>query len=162
MSLISLLRRGRPVVAMERHHWPAVLTIDGATFNRPLQSCHLQAWQANPCVGCHVVECGADVLGYLIYGIGRRRLEILRLAVRDDHRRTGLGRGLLAAPCLWLGRQRVVAVCDVSERDLTAGPCHFLTACGWRLLGRRPEAGTEREDVFRFAIYAKEVSHAEV
>jgi ribosomal-protein-alanine N-acetyltransferase len=71
-----------------------------------------------------------SIAGYIIYTLEKRHISIVRMAIRPDVRRQGLGRMVLAKiDHKILQQRRDSASFLVHEADLSAHL--FLKACGW-------------------------------
>ncbi|MDR3638871.1 MAG: N-acetyltransferase [Isosphaeraceae bacterium] len=139
-----------PVRWMIRDDVAAVLSIEGASFDRPWGAAELlSALRTEGVVGV-VAESGGCVAGFMVYAPRGRAIDVLRLAVAPGARRRGVGRqllGRLAARLAPAGRTRIAL--GVPERLLTAQL--FLRACGFRAIAiERGEGGETREDVYVF------------
>lgn len=96
-----------------------------------------------------VAEYGGRVVGFMVYELHKARIELLRLAVRPEFRREGVGRRMVArlvGKLTWM-RDRVAL--HVRESCLDAQL--FLRDCGFRAVdvvrGCYAETG---EDAYRF------------
>lgn len=100
---------------------PRVTEIETASFD--------QAWteedfrrhlRQRNCIGM-VAECGVQVVGYLVYALEKRRLDLITLAVAPDLRRRGIGRSMIAKLKSKLASHRRVAITiDINERQVAA------------------------------------------
>lgn len=70
--------------------WPEVLAISAAT-PFPMEASELDKWLRRPNCIAVVAECGTKVVGFMIYELHKRRIELLYLAVAPDSRGHGLG-----------------------------------------------------------------------
>ena len=116
LHLLSHDLRRMPVAAPEAHRrarpsdHPAVLDVDARAF--PLfwrldQASLDDALDATPRTRFRVASRDDSVVAYAITGRSGRRGFLQRLAVHPDHRRSGLGRGLVVDALHWLRRRRV-------------------------------------------------------
>jgi ribosomal-protein-alanine N-acetyltransferase len=85
---------------MIARHVPAVLDIENAAY-----ASHASPWSSDDflrclrnrnCIGMVAEQCG-DVVGYMVYGMFDRSIELLNIAVSPNHRLLGIGSQMLAA-----------------------------------------------------------------
>lgn len=112
---------------MARRHLPAVVAIDGASFDDPWSDEHYVAVLGGQKAVCVVAEVydpdlrANVVAGVLVYRRRPDRLRVLRLAVAPKFRRLRVGEALLARVAADLGYlRRAFASLSVSERNLGA------------------------------------------
>lgn len=74
--------------------WPDVLAISEAT-PFPMTADELDKWLRRLNCIAMVAECGAKVVGFMIYELRKRRIELLYLAVASEMRGRGLGRQIV-------------------------------------------------------------------
>lgn len=80
---------------------------------------------------CMVAESDGGVVGLLVYDAGRvSKIKIVALAVREDSRRAGVGRGLVSMVASKLNKRRSKLETSVSEYNL--GAQLFLRSVGFR------------------------------
>ncbi len=112
---------------------PAIAGIERAVFSDPWpQSAFLELLGESS----WIAEADAGLVGYLFARAAADEAEILNLAVREDHRRRGIGRCLLetALGDFWRVGVRTVYL-EVRESN-EAGQT-FYQALGFREVGRR-------------------------
>ena len=76
-----------------------------------------------------VIESGDEVLGYMVYQLGEKQIMLVRIGVRKDHRRAGLGRLMIEKIKSKLSpakRDTLAAVVRERHLDLQL----FLRGCG--------------------------------
>ena len=82
---------------MIARHLPAVLDIENASHASPWSSDDfLRCLRNRNCIGMVAEQCG-DVVGYMVYGMFDRSIELLNIAVCPKHRLQGIGSQMLAA-----------------------------------------------------------------
>ncbi len=125
---------------MIRRDHPEVLAIEGASFARPWSERKiLRAMREHRVIGC-VAEEGADVVGFtpvvgfMIYRAHPRRLELMRLAVRPDRRRSGVGRRMIEKLVDKLSAGKWTSI-TASIRESNLDAARFLAATGFRAVG---------------------------
>lgn len=116
---------------MIRRDMPEVLRIERAAFPDPwtLED-FMECLRDRTTIGL-VAEWGELVVGYMLYRLHRRRIDILNLAVDPGRRRRGVGSQLIGRLVAKMptGKWRFIAA-TVRERNLPAQL--FLRACGFR------------------------------
>lgn len=118
-----------------RRDLPEVLAIEAQSFGR-------LAWDEDDFkrVAGHrnsiiyVAEVHERIVGYVIFELRPRRLKLLRLAVRSDHRRLGVGAALIAKLAAKLAPERRQWI-DASLRETWLDALQFLKAVGFRATG---------------------------
>lgn len=118
---------------MIRRNMPEVLDLD--------RECFLQHWNEDKFIAALkrrtvigiVAECEEKILGYMVYDLHPRHIEILRFGVAEFYRHCGVGRSMLDRlhGKLHQKRKRIIAL--VPERNLDAQL--FFRACGYRATG---------------------------
>lgn len=84
------------------------------------------------CIGM-VAEQGEKVVGYMLYELHERRIDLLRLVVCPRHRSLGVGRQMLEKIQSKLStHRRSHIIADVPDGNLPAQK--WLRACGWRAI----------------------------
>lgn len=74
---------------------PRVLEIEGESFADPWpEEDFIRVLRQPNCIGM-VAEIGEVVVGFMIYRLGRRQIELLNLAVAHAYRRKGIGSQLV-------------------------------------------------------------------
>lgn len=113
---------------------PAVLTIERKSFDCPWSAAEFLEYLGQPDSIGMVAEIDEFVVGYMVFKLGQKRIELLNLAVAPTCRRRGVGCALidhLTAKLIQPGanrRQRIVTY--VRERNLAAQL--FFRALGFR------------------------------
>lgn len=93
---------------------------------------------------------GDKTVGFMIYELLKERLQMLRLAVDPQHRRTGVGRAMLTRLRSKLAQQRRMEMwIEVPEDNL--GAHLWLRACGAKCVEVIPSAACEG-DLYRFVL----------
>ncbi len=106
---------------MIRRDMPSVLAIENNSFEFPWS--HLEFVR---CIGKTnnigmVAEIDDEVVGYMVYELRRKEIELLSFAVHPKYRENGIGRTLIERLIYKLDfgrRERIIA--EVRERNLTA------------------------------------------
>jgi ribosomal-protein-alanine N-acetyltransferase len=131
---------------MIRRDFPEAVAIESASFMRPLSQDEMLArLRRRNCIGM-VAEHGERVVGFMIYGLYKDRLELIDLAVDPGSRRMAVGRQMVAklADKLRYHRRPRIAL-EVNETNLAAQL--FFRAQGFRatgvLRGADPETGDD-------------------
>ena len=116
---------------MVRSDLPSVATIEEALFLMPMPTQEIvRILTRMNCIG-QVAEHEDRVVGYMIYELRKRRIDLVRLAVAADYRRRGVGAQMVAKLVGKLSTQRRDRiVTDVPESALAAQL--FLRAAGFR------------------------------
>ena len=103
-------------------------------------------------VGIVATDEDENVLGYAVYACEKGTIEVLDLAVARSHRRSGVGRELVAALIhrLTTGKKKRSRLA-VAVRESNLPACAFFRACGLRATNvrHRPYDGTD-DDGFVF------------
>ena len=140
---------------MVRRDLPAVLEIERASFDCPWSEAGfmLQLKRRN-CIGLVVTEqMSFEPIGYEIYSLQPRCVELLSIAVRPDCRRSGCGVLMVAKVSQRLSQsKRRRTVTRVRETNL--GAHLFLRACGFRAMAvaRRFYDNGEDSYVFQYDV----------
>ncbi len=104
-----------------RRDMPEVLDIESTSFEFPWsQDDFISCLQQRNCIGM-VAELDGEVVGYIVYEMGRSEFHVLNLAVRPDVRRRGVGQQLLEKIVSKLRHgQRTEVRLEVRETNLAA------------------------------------------
>jgi ribosomal-protein-alanine N-acetyltransferase len=104
-----------------RRDMPEVLDIESTSFEFPWsQEDFIACLQQRNCIGM-VAELDGEVVGYIIYEMGRSEFHVLNLAVRPDVRRRGVGQQLIQKIVGKLrSGQRTEVRLEVRETNLAA------------------------------------------
>lgn len=115
---------------MVRLDFPAVLEIDADQPDAWDGDRLLEELRPRNRIGM-AIEWGEHVVGFMVYELHDSRLEVLKLAVHQDHRRCGIG-GRLVRKLLdkLSAHRRPRLLIDVDEGNLAAQL--FLRTCGGR------------------------------
>lgn len=129
----------------------AVLAIEADSFEFSWDEEGFACWLRQRNVIGLVVEVGNRVVSYMVYGLIKKRIHLINLAVSADMRRRTIGAqmvGKLQAKLASAGRTHLTA--EVRESNLPAQ--QFLRACGFRSTAiARNQYGETAEDAYRFA-----------
>ncbi len=106
---------------MIRRDMPEVLAIEHASYDFPwCEEEFLRVLRQRNCIGM-VAEHGENVLGFMIYELHKSKLQVLNLAVSPEHRRSGIGRQMVAKLVGKLSNhRRTRIVLQVRETNLPA------------------------------------------
>jgi ribosomal-protein-alanine N-acetyltransferase len=100
---------------------PAMLAIEAASFEERWTAADFDTCFLNHSTVLLVAVRRGEVLGFTVYQLRDRRLELLNLAVRPDHRRTGVGGALVDRLLYKLSQHRRAKLAlTVGEWNLTA------------------------------------------
>lgn len=104
-----------------RRDMPEVLDIESTSFEFPWsQEDFISCLQQRNCIGM-VAELDGEVVGYIVYEMGRSDFHVLNLAVRPDVRRRGVGQQMIAKIVSKLRQgQRTEVRLEVRETNLAA------------------------------------------
>jgi ribosomal-protein-alanine N-acetyltransferase len=81
---------------MIRRDMPEVLRAEQDSFEYAwTEEDFLKCLRQRNCIGM-VAECDEHVVGFMIYELHKAKLHVLNFAVHPDHRRTGVGRAMVA------------------------------------------------------------------
>jgi ribosomal-protein-alanine N-acetyltransferase len=134
-----------------------VLNIEESSFEFPWtedEFIHCLRQRAN--IGM-VAEIGEDVVGYMIYGLHKNRIDLLTLAVHPSFRKQGIGRSMiekLISKLEYQRRNRITT--EVRETNLAAQL--FLRQMGFRATDiRRNAYDNTPEDAYQM-IYRTNLS----
>lgn len=115
-----------------RRDMPAVMAIENASFEHPwLESDYIKALHQRNCIGM-VCECEEQAVGFMIYRLHPRKLDLLNIAVHPDWRSQFVGTAMLAKLRGKLSderRNRITA--DVHESNVAA--LNWFKSQGFRL-----------------------------
>lgn len=106
---------------------------------------------SSPTVVCSVADCGDEVVGILVYDVGRvSKIKILEFAVEQNSRRKGVGTLLMSAATSKLNKKRNKIEISVSEYNLPAQI--FLRSTGFRAVAVQnyPPNPSEYKFVYKF------------
>ncbi len=117
---------------MIRRDLTEILQIEETSFVQPWSKADLEAHlKRRDTVIAMVAECGERIVGYYLHELARNKIELLRIAIRKDMRRLGIGSTIMdkLKTKLRVGERDKLTL-TVSERNL---PAHlFFKATGWR------------------------------
>jgi [ribosomal protein S18]-alanine N-acetyltransferase len=81
---------------MIRRDMPEVLSMEQSSFDYSwTEEEFLRCLRQRNCIGM-VAESGENVMGFMIYELHKNKLHILNFAVNEEHRRSGVGRQMIA------------------------------------------------------------------
>lgn len=118
-------------------HIPAVAQLERDNFSMPWSENVLQTELKNPLSFWLVAVDDGEVIGYVGSQIVPDEADMMNLAVRDDYRRKGVGRGLVSALLNGL-KEREVRSLSLEVRSSNAPACALYESLGFQLVGRRP------------------------
>ena len=104
-----------------RKDLPQVLEIEKHSFEYPWSEETMTEYlRDRNCIGV-VFEVGKEILGYIIYRLEEKSILILKLAVRHDHRMSGIGKALIHKVInkLSINKRQEILV-DIREGNLNA------------------------------------------
>ena len=141
---------------MIRRDMPQVLEIEQLCFTDPwTEEDFILALRQRCCIGMVAVdESGApwdDVLGFAIYELPKRRIELLNIAVHPSVWRRGIGTAMIAKLSSKLSVQRRQKIClNVADNNVMAHL--FFKAQGFSCVKVQPEFYDHRPDLaaYRF------------
>jgi ribosomal-protein-alanine N-acetyltransferase len=126
---------------MIRRDMLEVLAIEGAGFAAPrAEEDFLKVLRQRDCIGmvAETTDGSEKVIGFMVYRLHKRGLEILDFAAHPGYRRAGVGRQMAAKLVGKLSaRRRLLIRVDVREINLDAQL--FFRAQGFRAVGVRRE-----------------------
>lgn len=137
---------------MIRRDMPRVMKIDDMCFNLPWsEDEYIRLLRQRNCIGM-VAELGDEVVGYMIYELHKKRLDLIVMAVDPGYMRRGIGStmiGKLTSKLSFDRRNRIT--CCVSDSNL--GAQLFLRDQGFKavciLRGVGVDGADEYEMVYR-------------
>lgn len=116
---------------MIRRDMPEVLAIENASHEFPWSEDEfIRCLRDRNCIGM-VAEINDKVVGFMLYNLHLRHLEILNFTVHEDFRRVNVGRSMLAKLYSKLSPQRRKLI-RVHVRESNLGALNFFKACGYR------------------------------
>lgn len=130
VSAALTLRDARP------EDLPLVLEIERASFRVPWSDRAFRSLLGRSDARVIVAEAGGDVVGFAAFWFSDGQGELGDLAVAPDHRRLGVGRGLLEAAVEEARRRRVERF-HLQVRESNTAARRLYAAHGFRLAGRR-------------------------
>lgn len=140
---------------MIRRDMPRVMQIDGLCFEYSwTEDEYICLLRQRNCIGM-VAELRDEVVGYMIYELHKRRLDLIVLAVDPGYSRRGIGSAMiekLASKLSPLRRNRIT--CCVSDSNLHAQL--FLRDQGFRAVGVLRGAGIDGSDEYEMVYRVKE------
>jgi ribosomal-protein-alanine N-acetyltransferase len=105
------------------------------------------------CIGM-VAEQDGQVVGFVVYALMPRHIQILNLAVRHSHRRQGIGRSFIdRLKGRVRGGNRLCLLLEVADWNLRAQV--FFRACGLRCGTILRSHFADVSDAFQFGWYAR-------
>ncbi len=117
---------------------PQVLDIEAASFATPWTSRTFLNLLRKPNAALLVAEDGARrVLGYAVVWFAGPEGELGDVAVRDDHRRTGIGTALVEAVLAEAGRRGATDI-YLEVREGNEAARELYGRLGFEVVGRRP------------------------
>ncbi len=80
---------------MIRRDLPTVLEIEQTSFPKPwTEDCFIQALRQRNCIGM-VAEVNEEVVGFIIYELNKKRINVINMAVSPDWRNKGIATDML-------------------------------------------------------------------
>jgi ribosomal-protein-alanine N-acetyltransferase len=118
---------------MIKRHMPSVLAIEGLSFEYPWkEEDFIRTLRQRECIGMAALY-GDEFVGYMVYEIGKYRIELLNMAVHPNFRRMFAGSTMIERLVTRLGlRRNRIEVC-VRESNLTA--LNFFKSLGFMATG---------------------------
>jgi ribosomal-protein-alanine N-acetyltransferase len=144
---------------MCRKDMPTILKIENESFENPWEDAAFTAALTQRNVIGSVAEIDSEVVGYVVYSLNKRNLEIVNLATAVEHRFEGVGKTIIERLKHKLTPQRQSLNVLVRETNLD---CQlFLRSCGLLATGiRRGFYDDTREDAFLFRVGLEAESNA--
>lgn len=96
------------------------IEVDEDCFSNPWTDAEWTYMQSQKHIVTLVAECDDAVVGFVTYGLHRKRLEIIKIAVHSDYRRNFIGDTLIAKLRGKLNDVRTKIEAVVDERNLPA------------------------------------------
>lgn len=144
---------------MIRRDMPAVLDIEKQSCEFPLDESDIVAiLRKRDCIGM-VLELNDEVVGFVIYKLSSKSIEILDIAIHPKYRRSGLGKAIvdkLKSKLCWNRRNAIDFT--VLETNLTA--LKFFRELGFRAVNlvKKPYLETDRDGIYmRYRVNARVV-----
>ena len=134
---------------MATHHLEQIMAIEQRTFGNPWEAIDFRLASKSTSGGVIVSERRGEAIGYCVYEVKGRNIQIHNLAVAHDYRRQAIGASLVSwvMDSLRPGRRRVTAL--VRETNLDAQL--FFRDRGFRALGVVKDYYKDiDEDAYRF------------
>lgn len=129
--------------------FPAVLAIENEGFGMPwVKDEFMHVLRRKNCIGM-VAEHDERVVGFMVYGLERTRLDLLNFAVAARYRNQGVGRQMLDKIKNKLSadrRTRIIA--NIAERNIDAQL--FFRACGFRAVKVIRDEYCDGQDAYQF------------
>lgn len=117
---------------MIRNDLPRVMEIEFLSFELPLSTQEIVDHLHNRSVIGIVARRGDEIVGYMLYRLDKESLEVMRMAIHPEFRKSGVGRAMIERLRNKLSTQRrKYLVASVGERDLQSQL--FFRACGFRV-----------------------------
>lgn len=104
-----------------------------------------------------VQESGGQVVGYAVYELNKRTLDVLTFGIHPAFRRRGNGRQLLWHMKKKLNDKRRYLDCTLSERNVSGQL--FLRACGFRVIQIICGLFDEQTDGYMFRFFGDFAEH---
>lgn len=144
-----------------RRDIPEILTIDVASFGQPwTEDEFLKLLRERNIIGM-VAERGEKIVGFMIYELKPRGINVLRFAVQREMRRQGVGVQMVLKLLRKLSGRRSLVGITVRENNMAAQL--WLRACGWRAIRVDHKAFVDpSEDGYRFLIGADAMAQIQV
>lgn len=117
---------------MIRADMPAVLRIESESFDFPWdEQTFIEHLRQRNCIGMVAESDGGHVVGYVVYELHKKRLDLLNIAVAREHRRHGVGTQMLAKLASKLNDQRRDRI-TLEVRETNLGAQLFFKQVGFR------------------------------
>lgn len=117
---------------MIRRDMPEIVAIESLSFSQPWDEDEFLSQLRNAKMIGKVVELDEKIVGFVIYQLRKTSLEIVNIAVHPDHRRTGIGRQMLADLFGKLLRTKHRNRVFIHVPETMVGTQMWLKACEYR------------------------------
>ena len=133
---------------MKLEHIPAVALLERENFSLPWSENAIGEELDRPLSLWLVAVDGEEVVGYIGSQIVPDEADMMNVAVREDHRRMGIGRELVSRLISCLQEQGVRSL-SLEVRVSNAPACALYESMGFSVVGRRPNYYQRpKEDAF--------------
>ncbi len=136
---------------MIRRDMPEVLAIEAASFPEPMQwteeDFFAELRQRN-CIGM-VAEINERIVGYMVYVLQKKSLELINIAVFPPDRREGVGTAMIDKLKRKIGQQRRESI-TLTVGDWNLGAHRFFSSCGFCAVGVQRGHFSDGSDGYKF------------